>query len=331
MKKSTVIMLCAGFALLVMGGAVFALTFSMGAIGYEGDFFQFGFGRHGADEPYIYDDNSYDGRETYTYGGKVYENKSLALEGANARFTQVELQLGLADTTVTQDGGPAYVKSENFPEGKLTFEVADGKLIVKDLSRNINFNFGIRQPKRQRKLTINLPPDAELAAMKCDRGVGDLSVKGISAGTLTVTDGVGSLYMENVSTNRLSLSSGVGDTTVKGLTCKGDADLTRGVGDMDVEGANIEGTVKITGGTGDFDLTGIVKGDISLEAGVGDCDLKLLGEPGDYYFTLDKGVGDLSIDDIEFSSKQKTYGQPDAPYKIDLRGGVGEIDVEFMQ
>ena len=183
------------------------------------------------------------------------------MKGANADFTEVELLLGVADTTVTRDGGPGYVKSENFPEGKLSFEVIDGKLIIKDLSRNVNFNFGIRQPKRQRKLTINLPSDAELNAMKCDRGVGDLSVKGVSAGTLTVTDGVGSLYMENVSTNRLSLSGGVGDITVKGLTCKGDADLTRGVGDMDVEGANIEGAVKITDGTGDFDLTGIVKGD----------------------------------------------------------------------
>lgn len=331
MKKSTIVMLCVGGALLILGGMIFFLTFSMGAVGYEGNIFQFGFGRHDADELYIYDNNSYDNKETYTYGGRVYENKALDLEGANAQFTQVELQLGMADATITQDGGPGFVNAENFPEGKLPFEVTDGKLVVKDLSQNMNFNFGIKQSKRQRKLTVNLPPDVELSAITISRGVGDLDVKGVSAGRLAVTDGVGDLAMVNVRTNDLSLSGGVGDCTLTDLICVGDVDITRGMGDVELIRTDITGNLTVSGGTGDFDLEGSVKGDISIDVGVGDCDLELIGNRDDYYFTLNKGVGDIDINDVDISSKQKTYGKVGAPYTIDIQGGVGEVDVEFVR
>lgn len=331
MKKSTIVMLCVGCALLLLGGGIFFLTFNMGAVGYEGELFQFGFGRHQDDEPYYYADDRYDHQETYTYGGKVYENKTLDLEGENARFTQVELQLGIADTIVTQDGGPGYISAENFPEGKLSFAIADGTLMVKDLSQNINFQFGINQPKRQRKLTINLPPDIKLSAMTLSRGVGDLKIKGVSTGNLTVKDGVGSLDMENVSANNLSLSGGVGDCTLTDFICAGNVDITRGVGDVELVRTDITGSLTVSGGTGEFDLNGSVNGDISVSAGVGDCDLELTGSRDDYYFTLEKGVGDLSIDDMEFSNKQRNFGKAGAPYNVSLKGGVGDIDVEFMQ
>lgn len=333
MKKSTIVMLCVGFALLVLGGGIFFLTFSMGAVGYEGNFLQLGFGPNRNSEPLYYDDNSYDSQETYTYGGRVYENKALDLEGENAQFTQVELQLGVADAVITQDGGPGYVNAENFPEGKISFQVADGKLVVQDLTQKVNLNFSLRQSKqlRARKLTVNLPPEVKLSAVSLNRGAGDLSVTNVSADTITIADRVGNLYMENVSVNSMNLSGGVGDCTLVNFTSTGDVVITRGVGEMELSQADIGGNLTVSDGTGDFDLNGAVKGDISIDAGVGDCDLELFGSRDDYYFTLEKGVGDLTVDDIDVSSKQKSFGLEGAPYNVSLKGGTGDISVEFLQ
>ena len=217
-------------------------------------------------QPLYYDDISYDSQETYTYGGRVYENKALDLEGENAQFTQVELQLGVADAVITQDGGPGYVNAENFPEGKISFQVADGRLIVRDLTQKANLNFNLRRSKqlRARKLTVNLPPEVKLSAISLNRGAGDLSVTNVSADTITIADGVGNLYMENISVNSMNLSGGVGDCTLVNFTSTGEVEITRGVGEMELSRVNIGGNLTVSGGTGDFDLNGAVKGDIDV-------------------------------------------------------------------
>ncbi len=327
MKKSTIVLLCIGFALLIIGGGTFFLTWSMGAVGYEGEFLQFGFGSHDTGGLMVYDNNTYDNQDTYHYGGKTYENKTLNLDGKNGNLTQVELNLGAADVTVTQDGGPGYVSGENFPENQLSFWVADGKLTVQDSSQGQLFSFGRR--KRQRKLKINLPPEINLNTMTVNRGTADVDIRAVSAGELTITDGAGDLYLEDVSVGALNLSAGVGDCTLAGLNSTGSVEIVRGAGDVELTRAHLAGDLNISSGVGDFNLEGSVTGNISLDAGAGDCDLELIGNQNDYYFTLHKGFGDISINDEELSSNQKNFGQEGAPYTVDIQGGVGDIEVNF--
>lgn len=80
-------------------------------------------------------------------------------------------------------------------------------------------------------------------------------------------------------------------------------------------------------GMGEFILLARLTGSSKLNHGIGEADISLIGSENDYTVTLDKGIGEATLDGKSVSGG--TYGS--GASKLDIDCGVGEINVDFAK
>ena len=83
-------------------------------------------------------------------------------------------------------------------------------------------------------------------------------------------------------------------------------------------------------GVGEFDFSGEIKKFGNLKCGIGSIYLNLVGSEKDYDYSLECGMGNISLGDRDFSglgSGQEISNGSDK--KFTLECGMGEIEVDF--
>ena len=100
---------------------------------------------------------------------------------------------------------------------------------------------------------------------------------------MDISAGAGTVKIDTLSAEKLFLDLGAGEVNIEELTAKDSA--------------------KINGGAGELNLT-------------------LLGSPEDYRITLDKGVGEATLDGKKMQDGE-VYGSGDT--RIDIDGGIGAL------
>ena len=102
-----------------------------------------------------------------------------------------------------------------------------------------------------------------------------------------------------------------------------------GVGTLTVDDLQVE---ELDGecGVGEFDFSGEIKKSGNLKCGIGSMNLDLAGSEKDYDYSLECGMGEISLGDRDFSglaSGQEISNGSDK--QLTLECGMGEIEVDF--
>ena len=121
------------------------------------------------------------------------------------------------------------------------------------------------------------------------------------------------------------MNLGAGKVDINSLNVLSKAKIDGGAGDLSIIKSDIH-NLDLDMGVGKLLLESKLTGNNKIDSGVGKMDLTLIGTLDDYQISLDKGIGNASINGVSMVDKN-IYGT--GLNKIDIDGGIGSIDVNF--
>lgn len=160
------------------------------------------------------------------------------------------------------------------------------------------------------QITLTMPKDAVLESALLEFGAAEVDIEQLAAEKMYITVGAGELEADKLTATEL-------------------AKLTVGAGAFygeDVMLAN----AKLECGVGEMNLSGDITGESTVDCGVGSMELELEGEQEEYYGDLNCGLGEIQCGNIQIDgSGNKRYGTSSAERRMDIKCGIGEVDVYF--
>lgn len=143
---------------------------------------------------------------------------------------------------------------------------------------------------------------------------------------INLETGAGKVNIESLSSKILYLDLGAGKVTINNLNVLEEAEIDGGAGEITITDSDIH-NLDLEMGIGKLSLTSKLTGNSKIDSGIGKIDLFLLGTIDDYSITLDKGLGNATIDGDDMVNN-KEYGN--GFHRIDIDGGIGSIDIDFI-
>lgn len=192
--------------------------------------------------------------------------------------------------------------SDSFNDGVLTVTLKlDGSFPARLFSGN---------GRKDTKIVLTVPKDAVLEEASFEFGAADIEMQGITAKELAVTVGAGEL-------------------DAKKLTATEKAKFSVGAGEFSAEDVELS-NARLDCGVGQMELSGNLTGDSTVDCGVGQISLTLTGNEEEYHGNLSCGLGEISMGSVKIDgSGNKTYGTSSAESRMDIKCGIGEVDVRF--
>ena len=215
----------------------------------------------------------------------------------------VEIETGSADEYILSYDGLSYATiSDHLEDGVLEFTYKQNR----DWLTKLFF-----QPDRKdTHVTLTIPEDAVLERAEFEFGAAEIKMEQINAKDLSITVGAGELHARNITaTEKASLQVGAGAFYADKVNLV-NAELECGVGEME--------------------LSGVITGDSTVDCGVGEMQLDIDGDQDAYKGELNCGLGEIQFGDIRIEgSGKKSYGASSAESRMDIKCGIGEVDVRF--
>lgn len=140
-----------------------------------------------------------------------------------------------------------------------------------------------------------------------------------------IETGAGNVLVNELCANELELSLGAGEVNIESLTVLENSEISGGAGSVSVKSCVLN-NAEISMGVGEFSLTGELKGKSDISLGVGETNIALTGAKSDYELYVTKGLGEARVDGNRIEDSQ-TVGN--GKNKIDVSGGVGEVNIVF--
>ena len=137
--------------------------------------------------------------------------------------------------------------------------------------------------------------------------------------------GAGRVEISALSTETLSLELGAGETVIDALTVQTRGFISTGAGKLTIRDGQMR-DLSLDQGVGKLELTGLLTGRCQADLGVGSAEFTLLGSRADYTISLDKGLGNATVDG-EALSDGAIVGN--GQHYLDISGGVGSIAIRF--
>ncbi len=157
------------------------------------------------------------------------------------------------------------------------------------------------------KVVVTLPKGLILEDLDIDAGAGELTIEDFAVKDFNLDAGAGSVRINRVEAYKTDINGGAGEVVFSDVLFS-DSDINCGVGRLDFDGKLLN------------------KNDIS--AGVGEVSLKIQGKRDDYDIKIEKGLGEIRIDGQKF--KEVNIRQSGSRHSLDIEGGVGSINVNFV-
>lgn len=161
------------------------------------------------------------------------------------------------------------------------------------------------------KVKITVPEGKTYDRVNVEAGVGEFTMRNVTADQIDIGAGVGESMLENITARTLEIGGGVGEVKARGLTVTEKTEVETGVGKLDVQG----------------DL----RGEVKLDGGVGEMHVDFVGAREDYTIEVEGGFGDLWIDGWQNEGlwKDMRIGDENVPNHIDVSCAMGEIRLSF--
>lgn len=156
--------------------------------------------------------------------------------------------------------------------------------------------------------------------------------KEYQAKNISIQLGAGKMTAEQLMADRIKLDVGAGKLEADRLYAYEQADMIVGagqiqIGTIEAKSAEIDcgvGSIVIDGGS----LTGKNK----IDCGVGDVKIRLTGNPDDYNYYIDSGLGSVIINEEKYSLTSSTNRVNDrASSEFDIECGVGNIQLQIKE
>lgn len=228
-------------------------------------------------------------------GGKrgVGEMKTYEISG---NIKTLEIEIGAAELNIRT--GDRFSVESNLDKLKVTEK--DGVLKISEKKRlSVTYN-------GKAELNICIPQGTEFEKFVLDAGAGTVKIESISA-------------------EKVSLDLGAGKTAVGRLSVSGKAEINGGAGKIDIADGRIN-ELAADIGAGSITLTGTLTGKCALDVGVGKAEIILNGGFDAYRFSVNKGIGDITVGGKSMSDGQE-FGSGEN--LIGLDSGIGSITVSF--
>lgn len=140
-----------------------------------------------------------------------------------------------------------------------------------------------------------------------------------------IVTGAGTVKIDRLEADNLSLELGAGEVSIDNLTANTSVKIDSGAGELTIDGGELA-NLDFDMGVGEVNLESRLTGNCEIDYGVGELNMTLIGKSDDYSITLDKGVGEATLEDRKMHDGE-TYGTGNTTVEID--GGVGELNINF--
>ncbi len=141
-----------------------------------------------------------------------------------------------------------------------------------------------------------------------------------------ITTGAGTVDIQALEADYVNLELGAGEVTVDRLAAYKASQIETGAGRLTLENGDLQ-NLDLELGVGEVRIQGKFLGDCRVDMGVGQVTMELLGSPEEYSVSMEKGIGQGTLDGKPMES-DRTYGT--GPNKLRVEGGVGSIDIDFV-
>lgn len=266
------------------------------------------------------------GEKSVTWGSSginIYNDEKMVSESKNLeKFTDADLSISYGDVEIVKSDKYAIDYEYNSSIDKVTCEVNNGKLELKNKRASISFiNIGITTKKQ--KFKIYIPEDAEINTFKLTNDYGNSVVDGIKANILEIYNDYGNVALNDISGGKLTIDvdSGkvnLGNVNYNEITAKsgygsirGDkinskiCDITLDSGSLELNSLNSD-KAKIDNDYGKISLNSAITNGLDIKSNSGsvviDGELKGIN-------TINSDYGDIEIyttlarEDYSYSTK----------------------------
>ena len=125
--------------------------------------------------------------------------------------------------------------------------------------------------------------------------------------------------------NKIDISMGAGNINSEDLTSLY-LDIDAGAGNITFNNLSVTEEFELDGGVGEFKFSGYLFGKNEMDMGVGNASLYLNSDIKEYNFYVDKGIGNITINDLKVSDGYKVSNDENIK-SIKIDGGVGNITI----
>ena len=141
---------------------------------------------------------------------------------------------------------------------------------------------------------------------------------------VNINNGAGEVYIEGINSKSINMDFGAGKVTIDSLISD-KADIDSGAGKIVINSGSI-GKLDFDMGVGEVVISSEIGNDTKIDAGVGNFIFNIFGNKDDYKITVDKGIGNVSVDNTLVNDNSKVGN---GSKNIDVNGGIGNISINF--
>lgn len=237
-------------------------------------------------------------------GSDTGPTKNITLDYDNVTSLKIDNSFG----TVTITEGDSFQIVANDVSNKFKPTISsNGQITIKNKASFVNW-FGRHSKFKNSDVVIYVPMNQvlDLVHVKCQ---------------------FGDVVLNNISTKKLKLNAGAGTFELNNITSES-TDINCGVGDVDIKEVQFTNT-RLKSSIGDIDFHGVLLGLTKIDCGMGDISMTIDKSSDDYNIKANKGLGDITIDGNEYSSVR--WNNSTAKNSLDIKGGLGDLDISFLK
>lgn len=246
------------------------------------------------------------------YGGGTTNREKNGTRIFTGTVETLILDVGACDIEVVSGDTDDYIlEYTNLSYATLSDSLKDGVLTVTyKMDTGWPARMFSQNGWKNTKIVLTVPEDATLAKAVFEFGAADIE-------------------MDNITAKELMVTVGAGELNAHKLTATEKAKLTVGAGEFHAEDVELFDAV-LECGVGEMELSGNITGESTVDCGVGEIVLTLTGEEESYHGSLNCGLGEIHMGSEKISgSGSKSYGTSSAESRMDIKCGIGEVDVRF--
>ena len=216
-------------------------------------------------------------------------------------FSRLDVDVSIGDVTV-EYGGEYGISLTGWGGIQLEYELDGDTLKV----RSGAGAWELSDWEHEVAAVITLPEGIALESADIRTALGDVTLTGVTAGTLAAGSEMGSLALYGVEAADAALAVSMGDLTAEGLTTRSSCTVENAMGDVYLDG-NFRGNTECTLSMGDLEL--------------------YTGEPiDDYGLDMHLSMGELTLNGSE---QRPVMTSPGGPHSLKVTSEMGDVRVEF--
>lgn len=143
--------------------------------------------------------------------------------------------------------------------------------------------------------------------------------------------GAGNIDMRNAKLwcDRLDMEVGAGNVKIGELRVEEALSASVGAGNAELYSVNAR-KIDVDCGAGEFHMQGAVTEELNVDCGVGKCDIALSGRESDYSYSVDCGIGSVSVNGNKIGGLGGKHSSQNANAsgRINVSCGIGRVKIK---